>query len=138
MTTFDERENAFETEFAHQEELRFKTRERAVTLLALWAAKHLGRSAEASADYAREVVAMDVANSASGAAFERILTDLRAKGISGQEIHQAVDQFLASSQRPSCLRSPSMRSRCAFFMRWTCGEAGEAVHEEKNAMRKVG
>jgi hypothetical protein len=87
VTTFDERENAYEAEFAHQEELSFKVRERAVGLLALWAAEHLDKTAEASTAYAREIVASDVVNPTSDAVVERIVTDLRARGIGEQKIH---------------------------------------------------
>ena len=99
MTTFDERENAYEAEFAHQEELRFKVRERAVGLLALWAAEHLDKTAKAREAYVREIVATDVANPTSDAALERIVTDLRARGIGQQEIHQARDHFLAQAHK---------------------------------------
>jgi hypothetical protein len=37
MTSFDQRENAYEAEFAHREELKSKVRERANKLLALCA-----------------------------------------------------------------------------------------------------
>ena len=99
MTTFDERENAYEAEFAHQAELRFKVRERAISLLALWAAERLGKTAEDSQAYVREIVALDVANPTPGVAVERIVTDLRAKNISEQEVCQARDRFLAQAHK---------------------------------------
>jgi hypothetical protein len=99
MTTFDERENAYEAKFAHEQELRFKVRERAVALLALWAAERLGKSAEAGKAYARDIVATDVDNPASGAAVDRIVNDLRASGITDQEIRQARDRFLAQANQ---------------------------------------
>jgi hypothetical protein len=99
LTTFDERENAYEAEFAHQEELSFKVRERTVALLALWAAEYLDKTAEASKAYAREIVAPDVANPTSDAAVERVVTDLRARGIGEQETHRARDRFLAQAHK---------------------------------------
>jgi hypothetical protein len=99
MTTFDNRENAFEAEFAHQEDLKFKMRERALGLLALWAAEHLDKSAEARKAYVRDIVAADVVDPNSGVAFERILTDLRARGISEQDVRQARDRFLAQADK---------------------------------------
>lgn len=42
MTTFDEREQGFETKFKHDQELRFKTNARRNKLLGLWAAARLG------------------------------------------------------------------------------------------------
>ena len=99
MTTFDRRENAFEAEFAHQEDLKFKLRERALGLLALWAAEHLEKSVEARKAYVRDIVAADVADPNSGIAVERIVTDLRAKGIGEREVRQARDRFLAQADQ---------------------------------------
>ena len=45
MTTFDDRKNAFEKKFAHDEELRFKAMARRNKLFGLWAAGRLGQSA---------------------------------------------------------------------------------------------
>ena len=42
MTTFDKREEGFEKQFAHDEELRFKATARRNKLLGLWAAEKLG------------------------------------------------------------------------------------------------
>ena len=44
MTTFDEREHAFEAKLAHDEELKFKARARRDKRLGLWAAGLLGTS----------------------------------------------------------------------------------------------
>ena len=46
MTTFDKREEAFEQQFAHDEELRFKATARRNKLLGLWAAEKLGSAKE--------------------------------------------------------------------------------------------
>jgi hypothetical protein len=46
MTSFDQREHAFEAEFAHRDELAFKVRQRAIRLLALWAADVLASQAK--------------------------------------------------------------------------------------------
>ena len=59
MTTFDDRENAFENKYAHDEEMRFKAAARANKLLGLWAAELLGKSEEEAAAYAIEVVKAD-------------------------------------------------------------------------------
>ena len=94
MTSFDERENAYEAEFAHRERLRSKKREHSIRLLALWAAERLGKTAEASEVYARNLVAIDVASPKREAALEWIVTDLRARGINEREIRKARNRFL--------------------------------------------
>ena len=59
MTTFDDRESAFENKFAHDAEMQFRAEARRNKLLGLWAAGLMGKSAEATQAYAKEVVAAD-------------------------------------------------------------------------------
>ncbi len=59
MTTFDERERAFEAKFAHDEEMEFKAVARRNKLLGHWAAGILGLQGEAADAYAMEVVRAD-------------------------------------------------------------------------------
>ena len=56
MTTFDKREEAFEKQFAHDEELRFKATARRNKLLGLWAAEKLGLAGAEADSYALSVV----------------------------------------------------------------------------------
>jgi hypothetical protein len=42
MTSFDRREEAFEAKFAHDQELTFKARARALRMLGLWAVEKRG------------------------------------------------------------------------------------------------
>ena len=59
MSTFDDRERAFESKFAHDAEMQFKAEARRNKLLGLWAAGLLGKSAEDAAEYAKEVIKSD-------------------------------------------------------------------------------
>jgi len=59
MTTFDERENAFEAKFAHDEEMQFKAQARCNKLLGLWAAEKLGKTGDEADEYAKTVVIAD-------------------------------------------------------------------------------
>lgn len=59
MTTFDQRKDAFENKFAHDEELRFKATARRNKLLGLWAAEKLGKSGTEADAYAKAVVVAD-------------------------------------------------------------------------------
>ena len=52
MTTFDQREQAFEQKFEHDEELRFKARARRNKMLGLWAAGLIGKTGDAAEAYA--------------------------------------------------------------------------------------
>src|SRR3712207_6282869 len=59
MTTFDDRRDAFERKFAHDEELRFKAMARRNKLFGLWAAGQLGRTGAEAEAYAKSVVMAD-------------------------------------------------------------------------------
>ena len=87
MTTFDKREEGFEKQFAHDEELKFKATARRNKMLGLWAAEKLGlRGAEAD-DYARAVVLAEFEQGGDSAVVAKIRRDLEAKGIAQSE-HQ--------------------------------------------------
>src|SRR5689334_17682228 len=53
MTTFDKREEGFEKQFAHDEELKFKATARRNKLLGMWAAEKLGLTGADADAYAK-------------------------------------------------------------------------------------
>ena len=59
MSGFDDRENAFESRFAHDQEMQFKAEARRNKLVGLWAAGLMGKEGDAAAAYAAEVVRSD-------------------------------------------------------------------------------
>ncbi len=59
MSTFDDRENAFENKYAHDEEMKFKAEARRNKLLGLWAAELMGKTGPDADAYAKEVVLSD-------------------------------------------------------------------------------
>ena len=59
MSTFDDRENAFENKYAHDQEMQFRAEARRNKLLGLWAAELLGKTGADADAYAREVVKAD-------------------------------------------------------------------------------
>ncbi|WP_306151003.1 DUF1476 domain-containing protein [Roseovarius sp. MMSF_3281] len=59
MTTFDDRESAFENKFAHDEEMKFKAEARRNKLLGIWAAELLGKTGADADAYAKEVILSD-------------------------------------------------------------------------------
>jgi hypothetical protein len=76
MTTFDERESAFENKFAHDEEMAFKAEARRNKLLGLWAAEKLGKSGEEAESYALEVVKSDFEEPGSEDVYRKVAADL--------------------------------------------------------------
>jgi len=76
MTTFDDRQNAFEAKFAHDEEMNFKANARRNKLLGLWAAELLGKSADDADAYAREVIRSDFEEAGDEDVFRKVSGDL--------------------------------------------------------------
>ena len=83
MTTFDDRENAFEAKFAHDAEMQFKAEARRNRLLGLWAAGLLGKSGEEAEAYAREVIRADFQEAGEEDVFRKIRADLGGRADDG-------------------------------------------------------
>ena len=79
MTTFDERENAFENKFAHDEEMKFKAQARANKLRGLWAAELLGKTGVETEEYAKSVVLSDFEEAGHEDVFRKVSGDLGDK-----------------------------------------------------------
>ncbi|MEM9012140.1 MAG: DUF1476 domain-containing protein [Pseudomonadota bacterium] len=76
MTTFDEREAAFEKKFAHDAEMQFRAEARRNKLLGLWAAELLGKSAEEADGYAKEVIKSDFEEAGDEDVYRKVSGDL--------------------------------------------------------------
>jgi hypothetical protein len=87
MTTFDRREEAFEKQFAHDEELRFKATARRNKLLGLWAAEKLGLKGAEADSYALALVMLDFEETGDHDVLGKIRKDFDAKGVD-QSDHQ--------------------------------------------------
>jgi hypothetical protein len=87
MTTFDKREEGFEKQFAHDEELRFKATARRNKLLGQWAAEKLGLSGAEAESYAKSVVMADFEEAGDHDVMRKIRTDFDAKSVA-QSDHQ--------------------------------------------------
>jgi len=81
MTTFDKREDAFEKQFAHDEELRFKATARRNKLLGLWAAEKLGLSGAEAESYAKSIVMADFEDAGDQDVLRKLRKDFDAKGV---------------------------------------------------------
>ena len=76
MSTFDDRENAFENKFAHDAEMQFKADARRNKLLGLWAAELMGKSSDEAAEYAKEVVRSDFEEAGHEDVYRKVAGDL--------------------------------------------------------------
>jgi len=106
MTTFDKREEAFEQQFAHDEELKFKATARRNKLLGLWAAEKLGLTGAEAETYAKSVVMADL-DAADHDVVHKIRKDFDAKGVaqSDHQISRTMDELMAMAFDRSRLSS---------------------------------
>jgi len=79
MSTFDDRESAFENKFAHDAEMQFKADARRNKLLGLWAADLMGKTGDAADEYAREVVKSDFEEAGDEDVYRKVAGDLGDK-----------------------------------------------------------
>ncbi|MCG7492672.1 DUF1476 domain-containing protein [Thalassobius sp. Cn5-15] len=79
MSTFDEREAAFEAKFAHDEETKFKAEARANKALGLWAADLQGLSGDAAEEYALTVIKADFEEAGHEDVVRKVAGDLEGK-----------------------------------------------------------
>jgi hypothetical protein len=100
MTGFDDREKGFEAKFRLDQEAQFKVHARRNKLLGLWAAGQLGKTGADAEAYAKEVVVADFTRAGDSDVIEKVLGDLKAKGLSFSEadIRVQLDR-LASTAR---------------------------------------
>lgn len=80
MTAFDERRNAFEKKFAHDQDLRFKATARRNKLFGLWVAERLGKSGAEAEEYAKSVVLADFEEAGDADVLRKVSRDLEAAG----------------------------------------------------------
>ena len=101
MTTFDQREHAFEEKFARDEELRFRVHARRNRLLGLWAAQHLGMKGPDAEKYAEALANADVAKFHDDELVAQIAADFKAKGVAvgKDEIHRQMAKDLIAAKR---------------------------------------
>ncbi len=79
MTTFDDREHAFESKFAHDEAMQFKAEARRNKLTGLWAAELMGKTGDEAEAYAKTVVLADFEEAGSEDVVRKVAADLGDK-----------------------------------------------------------
>ncbi|SFR03437.1 DUF1476 domain-containing protein [Poseidonocella sedimentorum] len=93
MSTFDDRESAFENKFAHDAEMTFRAEARRNKLLGLWAAGLMGREGAEADAYAKEVVKADFEEAGSEDVVRKVAGDLGDKS-SPDEIRAKLDELM--------------------------------------------
>jgi hypothetical protein len=94
MTTFDKREEAFENQFAHDEELKFKATARRDRLFGLWAAEKLGLAGPEADAYAKSIVISDIERQD---VFQTVRQEFDIKGVvqSDEQIRRVMTELMA-------------------------------------------
>ena len=99
MAQFDDRRDAFEKKFAHDEELRFKATARRNKLLGHWAASRLGKSGAEAEEYAKSVVLADFEEAGDDDVIRKVKADLEQGGhpASESDIRTKLNDFLSEA-----------------------------------------
>jgi len=100
MTTFDDRENAFENKYAHDAQMQFKADARRNKLLGLWAAGKMGLTGDAADAYAKTVVIADLEEAGDDDVFRKVSGDLaeNGAGVSDNEVRSQMQSLLAKAK----------------------------------------
>jgi hypothetical protein len=97
MTTFDDRERAYETKFAMDEEQAFKVMSRRNKALGLWAGQELGKQGQELDAYVREVMRSDLQAAGDEDVFAKVSGDLQGR-VEPAEVRRRMDELLHTAQ----------------------------------------
>lgn len=101
MTTFDDRERAFETKFARDEEMAFRVVARRNRLLGAWAADLMKLTPEEADAYAKAVVHAEFEEAGDEDVIRKLVGDLTAAGvdIDDARVRLALDEQTIEARR---------------------------------------
>ena len=101
MTTFDDRERAFENMYARDQEMQFRVIARRNRLLGMWAANLMGLTDVEAESYAKDVVRADFEEAGDEDVIRKILGDLTSAGVDIEEsrIREALDHKAVEARR---------------------------------------
>ena len=100
MTTFQDRERAFEEKFKHDQELQFRVDNRRNKLLGLWLAEMFGKSGDDAEAYAKEVVASDFDEPGIEDLMRKVMGDIESNGIdlSEHRVRKKLEELTAEAK----------------------------------------
>ena len=101
MTTFDDREKAFETKYARDEEMAFRIRARLNRLRGGWAAAQMGLTPEETDSYCKGVVQAEFEEAGDEDVVRKLVADLTAAGVGTDEaaVRRALDEHTVEARR---------------------------------------
>ena len=101
MTTFDDRERAFEGMYARDQEMQFKIIARRNRLLGHWAANLMGLTEVEAESYAKDVVRADFEEAGDEDVIRKILGDLTSAGVEIEDsrVREALEHKMVEARR---------------------------------------
>lgn len=98
MTTFDQRKEAFENKFAHDEEMRFRAHARRNRLLGVWAAGKQNLTGPAVDGYVQQIIEESLKDGDEGV-FRKVRADFDAANVeqSDHQIRRQMEEFLVQA-----------------------------------------
>jgi hypothetical protein len=101
LTSFDDRERAFEAKFARDGEMAFRLTARRNRLVAHWAAVRMGLTPEETDAYAKAVVQADFEEAGDEDVVRKLLGDLTAAGVEVDDaaVRRALDEQAVEARR---------------------------------------
>jgi hypothetical protein len=99
--TFKDREEAFESKYKHDEDIRFRTNARRDKLFGLWVAEQLGLSGDEAQHYARTVVQSDIKNPGDEDVLGKVRADLKDAGVevSDHRLHKRLEECFEEARQ---------------------------------------
>ncbi|GIL41894.1 DUF1476 domain-containing protein [Roseiterribacter gracilis] len=101
MTSFDDREKAFEAKFSLDEELRFRVHARRARLFGGWIAGQLGLSGDAAESYAKDMISADFEEVGDDDLLAKARADLAAanKALDDATLRKQIGVALSEAKR---------------------------------------
>ena len=101
MTGFEDRRDAFESKYAHDEKMSFDVEARCSKLFGLWAASQLGLEGAEADSYAKEVVMANLEEPGFDDIIRKVRADFDQKGveISDHVMQTQVEKALVEAQK---------------------------------------
>lgn len=101
MTTFDDREKAFEAKYARDEDMAFRVIARRNRLVGQWAAAQMGLTPEETDAYAKAVVQADFEEAGDEDVIRKVLGDLLAANIETDDaiVRRALSDQMVEARR---------------------------------------
>ena len=101
MTTFDDRERAFETKYARDQDMQFRIVARRNKLLGHWAARLMGLTQAEADAYASDVIRADFEEAGDEDVVRKLLGDLTSAGVECDEarIREALEHKTVEARR---------------------------------------